>query len=100
RIYLRIDISPREVLLTCTGRLGQMWGSWMSSVEAPSDAMPEDIFAREVAEPLHPRLWGQVAHEAIEEEARVTYRNLTQGARIMDFIPILGERDVFLRFRS
>ena len=67
----------------------------MSSV----DTQPEDTFAREVAERLLPRLGGRVSQETIEEEARETYRSLSEGARIHDFIPILGERDVFLRFR-
>ena len=68
----------------------------MSSV----DARPEDTFAREVAERLLPRLGGRIPQETIEEEARQTYRSLSEGARIFDFIPILGERDVFLRFRN
>ena len=68
----------------------------MSSV----DAQAEDTFAREVAERLLPRLGGRVSQQTIEEEARQTYRSLSQGARIHDFIPILGERDVFLRFRN
>ena len=68
----------------------------MSSVETH----PEDTFAREVAERLLPRLGGRVSQKAIEEAARATYRSLSQGARILDFIPILGERDVFLRFRN
>lgn len=68
----------------------------MSSV----DVQPEDTFAREVAERLLSRLGGRVSQETIEEEARQTYRSLSEGARIFDFIPILGERDVFLRFRS
>jgi hypothetical protein len=68
----------------------------MSSV----DTKPEDAFAREVAERLLPRLGGRVSQQALEEEARETYRSLSQGARIHDFIPILGERDVFLRFRN
>jgi len=68
----------------------------MSSV----DKQAEDTFAREVAERLLPRLGGRVPQGAIEEEARQTYRSLSQGARILDFIPILGERDVFLHFRN
>jgi hypothetical protein len=68
----------------------------MSSV----DRQAEDTFAREVAERLLPRLGGRVPQQAIEEEARQTYRSLSQGARILDFIPILGERDVFLHFRN
>ena len=68
----------------------------MSSV----DVQPEDTFAREVAERLLSRLGGRVPQETIEEEARQTYRSLSEGARIFDFIPILGERDVFLRFRN
>jgi hypothetical protein len=68
----------------------------MSSV----DAQPEDTFAREVAERLLPRLGGRVPQRAIEEEARQTYRSLSKGARILDFIPILGERDLFLHFRN
>ena len=68
----------------------------MSSV----DVQPEDTFAREVAERLLSRLGGRVPQETIEEEARQTYRLLSDGARILDFIPILGERDVFLRFRT
>ena len=68
----------------------------MSSV----DTHPEDTFAREVAERLLSRLGGRVPQETIEEEARQTYRSISQGARIHDFIPILGERDVFLRFRN
>jgi hypothetical protein len=68
----------------------------MSSV----DTQREDTFAREVAERLLPRLGGRVPQHTLEEEARQTYRSLSQGARILDFIPILGERDVFLRFRN
>ena len=52
------------------------------------------------SERLVPRLGGRVPHQTIEEEARQTYRSLVEGARIHDFIPILGERDVFLRFRN
>jgi hypothetical protein len=65
-----------------------------------ADTQAEDTFAREVAERLLARLGGRVPQQAIEEEARQTYRSLSQGARIHDFIPILGERDVFLRFRN
>ena len=68
----------------------------MSSVETEK----EDTFAREVAERLLPRLGGRVPQQTLEEEARHTYRSLSQGARILDFIPILGERDVFLHFRN
>ena len=73
-----------------------MGGSLMSSV----DTEKEDTFAREVAERLLSRLGGRVPQQTLEEEARQTYRSLSQGARILDFIPILGERDVFLRFRN
>ena len=72
----------------------------MSGIDAQPDTHPEDTFAREVAERLVPRLGGRVPQQTIEEEARQTYRSLTEGARIHDFIPILGERDVFLRFRN
>ena len=68
----------------------------MSSV----DTEKEDTFAREVAERLLPRLGGRVPQQTLEEEARQTYRSLAEGARILDFIPILGERDVFLHFRN
>ena len=71
----------------------------MSGIDAP-DTQREDTFAREVAERLIPRLGGRVPQETIEEEARQTYRSISEGARIHDFIPILGERDVFLRFRN
>ncbi|HEY2665870.1 MAG TPA: hypothetical protein VGK51_03445 [Actinomycetota bacterium] len=72
----------------------------MSGIDAQADARPEDTFAREVAERLVPRLGGRVPQQAIEEEARQTYRSIAEGARIHDFIPILGERDVFLHFRK
>jgi len=72
----------------------------MSGIDAQPDRQSEDTFAREVAERLVPRLGGRVPQETIEEEARLTYRSLSEGARIFDFIPILGERDVFLRFRN
>ena len=72
----------------------------MSSVDAQPDTQPEDTFAREVAERLLSRLGGRVPQQTIEEEARLTYRSLSQGARIFDFIPILGERDVLLRLRN
>ena len=72
----------------------------MSGIDAQPDRQSEDMFAREVAERLVPRLGGRVPHQTIEEEARQTYRSLVEGARIHDFIPILGERDVFLRFRN
>jgi hypothetical protein len=71
----------------------------MSGIDA-QDTRPEDTFAREVAERLVPRLGGRVPQQTIEEEARQTYRALSKGARIHDFIPILGERDVFLHFRK
>ena len=72
----------------------------MSGIDAQPDARPEDTFAREVAERLVPRLGGRVPQQTIEEEARQTYRSISEGARIHDFIPILGERDVFLHFRN
>ena len=72
----------------------------MSGTDAQPDAQPEDTFAREVAERLVPRLGGRVPQQTIEEEARQTYRSISQGARIHDFIPVLGERDVFLHFRK
>ncbi|TMK53609.1 MAG: DUF3562 domain-containing protein [Actinobacteria bacterium] len=72
----------------------------MSGIDAQPDRQSEDTFAREVAERLVPRLGGRVPQQTIEEEARQTYRSISQGARIHDFIPILGERDVFLRFRD
>jgi hypothetical protein len=65
-----------------------------------SETEKEDTFAREVAERLLPRLGGRVPQQTLEEEARQTYRSLAEGARILDFIPILGERDVFLHFRN
>jgi hypothetical protein len=72
----------------------------MSSVDAQPDSQPEDTFAREIAERLLPRLGGRVPKQTIEDEARLSYRSLSEGARIFDFIPILGERDVLLRLRS
>ena len=72
----------------------------MSGIDAQPDAQPEDTFARGVAERLVPRLGGRVPQQTIEEEARQTYRSISQGARIHDFIPVLGERDVFLHFRN
>ena len=72
----------------------------MSSVEPQPDAQPEDTFTREVTERLLSRLGGRVPQETIEAEARQSYRSLADGARIFDFIPILGERDVLLRLRN
>ena len=72
----------------------------MSGIDAQPDRQSEDTFAREVAERLVPRLGGRVPQQTIEEEARQTYRSISQGARIHDFIPVLGERDVFLHFRK
>lgn len=64
------------------------------------DRDPEEAFAHELAERLAIRLGDQVAPAIILEYARDAYRSLAEGARVHDFIPILGERDVLLRLRS
>jgi len=64
------------------------------------DEEREERFARSIAERLGPRLGGRVTPETIEEHARAAYRTLAQDARILDFIPILSERDVYLSLRS
>jgi len=72
----------------------------MSGIDAQPDTQPEDTFAHEVAERLVPRLGGRVPQQTHEAEASQTCRSISQGARIHDFSPDLGERDVFLHFRN
>jgi len=67
----------------------------MSSVET----LKQEAFAREVSEHLGPKFGGRVPPETIEEYAREAYLALADGARILDFIHVLGERDVLLRLR-
>lgn len=67
----------------------------MSSV----DTVKQAAFAREVTEHLSPKFGSRVPPETIEEYAREAYDALAQGARILDFIHVLGERDVLLRLR-
>ncbi len=56
--------------------------------------------ARDIAERLAPKLEGRVGPPAIESHAREAYKELAEEAKIMDFIPLLIERDVYLRLRN
>jgi hypothetical protein len=67
----------------------------MSSI----DVVKQEAFAREVSEHLSPKFGGRVPPETIEEYAREAYDALADGARILDYISVLGERDVLLRLR-
>lgn len=56
--------------------------------------------ARDIAERLGPKLEGKVDSPAIEDRAREAYRELAGGAAILDYLPLLIERDVYLRLRN
>ena len=58
------------------------------------------MLARDIAERLGPKLEGRVDPPAIEDQAREAYRELAGGAAILDYIPLLIERDVYLRLRN